>query len=233
MTFWETSLKLRHKNAHKTREEQQQNCCSHDHDCDESSCATSSLHGFVDLSKLSSQNVQVEADCRNVFREWNSRLDTDPVGIQSDENDCELILRVPFTEDVKLTGVVIVGGKNGTHPAEVKLFANDKNKIDLENAHRKKPTQKFDWQEDFLGVLEYETDRTKFRSLSSVTIFVSKNMASLRGEEMRTEISYVGLRGEASGNRRDMIVTAVYETKPMAEDHKVEEGEMQKPRMAM
>ncbi len=218
--------------AHMTREEeQQQNCCSHNHDCDESSCATSSLHGFVDLSKLSSQNVQVEADCRNVFREWNSRLDTDPVGIQSDENECELILRVPFTEDVKLTGVVIVGGKNGTHPAEVKLFANDKNKIDLENAHRKKPTQKFDWQEDFLGVLEYETDRTKFSSVSSVTIFVSKNMASLRGEEMRTEISYVGLRGEASGNRRDMIVTAVYETKPMAEDHKVEEGEM--PRMAM
>ncbi len=209
----------------------QQSCCSHDHNCDDSSCATSSLHNFIDLEKLSSQNVQHEAHCRNVFREWNSRLDTDPLGIQSDENDCELILRVAFTEDVKLTGIVIVGGTNGTHPAEIKLFANDTlNKIDLENVHRKKPTQKFDIQEDFLGVLEYETDRTKFSACSSVTIFVSKNFAKLRGEEMQTEISYVGFRGEASGNRRDMIVTAVYETRPFPEDHKVGEDEI-KPRM--
>jgi hypothetical protein len=166
-----------------------------------------------------------------VFREWNSRLDTDPVGIKCDDDDCELILRVPFTEDVKLTGIVIVGGTNGTHPAEIKLFANDTlNKIDLENVHRKKPAQKFDIQEDFLGVLEYETDRTKFSACSSVTIFVSKNFAKLRGEEIQTEISYVGLRGEASGNRRDMIVTAVYETRPFPEDHKVGEDEI-KPRM--
>ena len=121
-------------------------------------------------------------------------------------------------------------GTNGTHPAEIKLFANDTlNKIDLENVHRKKPTQKFDIQEDFLGVLEYETDRTKFSACSSVTIFVSKNFANLRGEEIQTEISYVGLRGEASGNRRDMIVTAVYETRPFPEDHKVGEDEI-KPR---
>lgn len=207
---------------------QQQSCCSHDHNCDESSCATSSLHNFIDLDKLSSQNVANEADCKNVFREWNSRLDTDPVGIKSDDDDCELLLRVPFTEDVKLTGIVIVGGTRGTHPAEIKLFANDNmNKIDLENVHRKKPTQKFDIQEDFLGILEYETDRTKFSSCSSVTIFVSKNFAKLRGEEMQTEISYVGLRGEASGHRRDMIVTAVYETRPMPEDHKASEDEMQ------
>ena len=35
-----------------------------------------------------------------------------------------------------------------------------------------------------------------------------------------TEIWYVGLRGEGTGNRRDMIVTAVYELKPNPSDHK-------------
>ena len=216
------------------QQQQQQNCCSHDHDCDESSCATSSLHNFVDVDKITSQNVQNESDCKNVFREWQKRLDVNPRGIKSDENDCELLLRVPFTEDVKLTGVVFVGGQGGTHPATVKLFANDNlNKIDLENAHRKKATQTFDVQEDFQGMLEYETDRTKFSSISSVTIFVSKNVASLRGEDdVHTEISYIGSRGEASGKIRDMVVTAVYESKPMPEDHKVED-ELQKPRMAM
>ena len=35
-----------------------------------------------------------------------------------------------------------------------------------------------------------------------------------------TEILFVGFRGEGTGNRRDMIVTAVYEARPMPQDHR-------------
>ena len=202
-----------------------------DHDCDERSCATASLEPYIDKPKLVAYNyADRDEDLKNVFRSWDRRRDATPRGIRSDDDDCELVLRVPFTCDVKLTGIVILGGANGSYPATLRVFAND-TKLDLETIGRKKPTQKFDLVEDFQGNLEYETDRTKFSSVCSVTLHVSKNFAKLRGEEKATEIMYVGLRGEAMGHNRDMIVTAVYETRAMKEDHKVEEENV--PKFAM
>jgi hypothetical protein len=60
---------------------------------------------------------------------------------------------------------------------------------------------------DLQGVLEYQTDLTKFQAVSSLTLFFPTNLAGSGA----TEIWYVGLRGEGTVNRRDMIVTAVYE----------------------
>ena len=199
----------------------EQSCCSHAHDCDESSCATKSLNEYIDKDKLQCYNLTNDSRAKNVFRYWHERLEREPEGVRSDD-EAEIMIRIPFTEDVKLTGIVIVGGggEEGSSPSELRVFANDQ-RLDLENAQRKKPTQKFDLVEDFLGEVEYETDRTKFMSVSTVTLYVSKNFGSLRGEDRKTEISYIGLRGEASGNRRDMIVTAVYETRGIPKDHKV------------
>jgi hypothetical protein len=61
------------------------------------------------------------------------------------------------------------------------------------------------WLKDLHGVLEYQTDLTQFQAVSSLTLFFPTN---LNGDGA-TEIWYVGLRGEGTGNRRDMIVTAV------------------------
>jgi len=56
-------------------------------------------------------------------------------------------------------------------------------------------------------VLEYQTDLTKFQAVSSLTLFFPTNVASTG----TTEIWYVGLRGEGTGNVRDMRVTTAYE----------------------
>ena len=38
--------------------------------------------------------------------------------------DEELLFNIPFTGNVKLKGLIVMGGEDGTHPAKVRLFKN-------------------------------------------------------------------------------------------------------------
>ena len=193
--------------------------CSHDHDCGGEDCGGSSLHGYVDHPRVTAQNAEDDAAAARVLRPWDERRDPlagDP--LRSDDDDPELILRVPFTSDVKLRGFVVRGGPGGRAPSAVKIWADRaEGDVDLDNAARKTPTQRFDLAEDLTGDLEYRVDATKFGGgVSAVTMFFPANHANAGA----TEILFVGFRGEGTGNRRDMIVTAVYEARPMPQDHR-------------
>lgn len=105
----------------------------------------------------------------------------------------------------------------------MKVWVNKKpGDIDCSNADRKTPTQQFDLNEDLVGQLVYQTDFTQFQAVSSLTIYFPTNF---RGEG-NTEVWFIGLRGTCTGNRRDMIVTAVYEARAMPQDHKTPDEEL-------
>ena len=131
---------------------------------------------------------------------------------------------MPFVSDVKVRGIMVIGGLTtaGAAPSRLNVFVNKApGDINCDNASRKTPTQSFDLAEDFDGVLEYQTDFTKFQACASLTLHFPRNFrGETGGGDGVTEIFFVGLRGEGTGNRRNMIVTAVYETKPMPGDHK-------------
>ena len=57
--------------------------------------------------------------------------------------------------------------------------------------------------------------------MSSLTLYFPTNV---RGDGA-TEVWFIGLRGEGTLNRRDMIVTAVYEARAMPQDHKTPDDE--------
>ena len=67
---------------------------------------------------------QVENSGRLVFKPWERRLDkTECVESDADE---ELLINIPFTGDVKLKGLIVIGGEDDTHPDKVE---------DLERPH--------------------------------------------------------------------------------------------------
>ena len=75
-------------------------CCSHDHDCEAASCGEASLHRFVNHVGVTCLNATNADDAPRVLRPWDERRLR--VGaLESEDDDPELLLHVPFTTDVK------------------------------------------------------------------------------------------------------------------------------------
>ena len=156
-----------------------------------------------------------------VVQPREDRLSREGEPLRSD-GDPELMVHVPFISDVKVRGVMVIGGGSGSAPARLKCWVNKApGEIDFANANRKTPTQQWDLAEDHDGTLEYQTDFTQFQAVSSLTLHFPTNL----NDDGDTEIWFIGLRGEGTINRRDMIVTAVYESRAMPQDHKTPDDE--------
>jgi len=149
----------------------------------------------------------------NPLKPYDKRTERDPY-LESQDDDPELILFVPFTQAVKMKSFCVVGGGGGSAPEHVKLWIN-RDDIDFNNAEDLPALQELDLVESNPSAdIDYPLVQRKFQNVSSITMFFSGNYgadASL--------ISYIGFKGENT-NFRHGVVEAVYESRPMPEDHK-------------
>ena len=65
------------------------------------------------------------------------------------------------------------------------------------------------------GTIEYATKVVTFSSVHHLSLHFPTNF----GEDV-TQIYYIGLKGEFTPGHRTGVVNAVYEARPMLEDHK-------------
>ncbi|GAA0143962.1 oxidoreductase [Lithospermum erythrorhizon] len=187
--------------------------CVHDHSCEEHSCSSDwSLYKHIDLTKVSALNEAVAGSVKSVFRAWEHRLNSSEGYLESNEGDPELLVHIPFTSDVKIKSISIVGGADGTSPSRMRAFINREG-IDFSDAQAIQP----EWElaENLQGILEYQTRYSKFQSVGSITLHFPDNFG---GDT--TQIHYIGLKGEATQLKRDVVATIVYELMPNPSDHK-------------
>ncbi len=79
-------------------------CVSHDHDCGDVGCAGSSLYKVINHPGVTCLNAVAADAAQAVFRPWERRHEREPV-LESNEDDAELLVRVPFTSDVKVSAL--------------------------------------------------------------------------------------------------------------------------------
>ena len=161
----------------------------------------------------------MENSGRLVFKPWERRLDkTECVESDADE---ELLINIPFTGDVKLKGLIVIGGEDDTHPDKVKDHDDEFN-IDMMATHQvrlfknrenmsfddagAKADQEFSLVRDTDGSVQYKT-KVKENTLefcqcnsSQVVTFSSVHHLTLHfpsnfGAD-NTKIYYIGLAGE-------------------------------------
>ena len=72
-----------------------------DHDCEAHHCEGQSLYKFIDHAGVRCLNAAEGSDARAVLRPWERRRERTPL-LESNEDDCELLLYIPFTSDVKV-----------------------------------------------------------------------------------------------------------------------------------
>ncbi|KAK4730046.1 hypothetical protein AABB24_034241 [Solanum stoloniferum] len=189
--------------------------CLHDHDCADHNCSSDwSLFKHIDLPKVSALNEAVTGSVKSVFKPWEQRLNSSEGHLESNEGDPELIVFIPFTADVKIKSIAIVGGADGTSPSRMRAFVN-RDGIDFSDAQSMQAIQEWDLAENLQGVLEYQTRYSRFQSVGNITLHFPDNFGA-----DTTQIQYIGLKGEATQMKRDVVANIVYEIMPNPSDHK-------------
>ncbi|KNA21154.1 hypothetical protein SOVF_045960 [Spinacia oleracea] len=189
--------------------------CVHDHSCEDHDCSTNwSLYKHIDLPKVSALNEAIQGSAKSVFRSWEQRLNSAGAFLESNDGDPELIVFIPFTSDVKIKGISIVGGADGTSPSKMRAFINREG-IDFSDAQSMQAVQEWDLAENLQGALEYQTRYSKFQSVGNLTLHFPDNFGA-----DTSQIHYIGLKGEATQLKRDFAVNIVYELMPNPSEHK-------------
>lgn len=195
--------------------------CAADHrDAQPDDTDGESLFRFVDTSGVRCMNERVAGSCRNCIRPFANKQDAEPF-MESNDDDPELILFIPFTEVVKIKSFALVGGAGGASPSNVKLFVN-RDDVDFSSAADMPAAQDVELLEDLEAqhAADYPLKQHKFNGVESVTVFVAD---SFGGDASR--ISFLGFKGSGTGiNYRDQV-EVVYEARAQLKDHKTPAAE--------
>ncbi|XDB47311.1 hypothetical protein AB1E18_000908 [Capra hircus] len=170
------------------------------------------LYLRIDLERLQCLNESREGSGRGVFKPWEERTDRSKF-VESDADE-ELLFNIPFTGNVKLKGIIIMGEDDDSHPSEMRLYKNIP-QMSFDDTDRE-PDQTFSLNRDLTGELEYATKISRFSNVYHLSIHISKNFGA-----DTTKVFYIGLRGEWTELRRHEVTICNYEASANPADHKV------------
>ncbi|KAM1329973.1 hypothetical protein ACFX2H_042331 [Malus domestica] len=95
--------------------------CLHDHSCEDHDYSSGwTLYEHIDLPKVSALNEAVPGSVKSVFKAWEQRLNSSGGHLESNEDDPELLVYIPFPSDVKIKSISVVGGVDGTSPSKMR-----------------------------------------------------------------------------------------------------------------
>uniref|UniRef100_A0A8D0L1I2 PITH domain-containing protein 1 n=1 Tax=Sphenodon punctatus TaxID=8508 RepID=A0A8D0L1I2_SPHPU len=172
------------------------------------------LYLRIDHERLQCLNERREGSGALVFRAWEERGNRDQF-VESYEDE-ELLFNIPFTGNVKLKGIIVMGDDDDTHPSEMRLFKNIP-QMSFDDAARE-ADQMFSLNRDVIGELEYPTKIARFSNVYHLSIHISKNF----GAET-TKIYYIGLKGEWTEAHRHEVTICNYEAAANPSDHTVKQ----------
>ncbi|KAK0179892.1 hypothetical protein PV327_005603 [Microctonus hyperodae] len=169
------------------------------------------LYQKIDMANVECLNEYQEETGMTVFKSWEERLDRSKF-VESDVDD-ELLFNIPFTGNVKLKGLIVIGGPDGSAPSKVKLYKNKPHMTfdDMEM----EPDQKFDLCKDDFGIHEHPIRVVKFSSVHHLTLHFSGNDGGVE----RSRIDYIGLKGEWTPAHQHGVTICTYESRPQISDH--------------
>ncbi|KAL1232474.1 Cyclin-Y [Trichinella spiralis] len=137
---------------------------------------------------------------------WSERLNKKNY-VESDVDE-ELLFKIPFTGNVKLKSIVVIGGDGGQRPNRIRLYKN-RPSMDFDDVNLT-PDQEFDLSEDPDGSVEYPLRVAKFSGVEHLIIHFPSNVGA-----KTTVVYYIGLRGEFSEKQRPQVVCTNYEVRSL------------------
>ncbi|KAI0093791.1 galactose-binding domain-like protein [Irpex rosettiformis] len=154
------------------------------------------LYASIDKANVHGLNLTVPEDAPAIFKPWHERNDT-AVSANSAVDD-QLIIHVPFTENVRMRSILLKLGRGESTPRHLRIYANYSNIVDFVEAEDATPHLNISLSEGEVGVVEYPLRASAFASIHSVSLFFSE---AVGGESV--QIFYVGFRGDSKAQRKE------------------------------
>ncbi len=152
------------------------------------------LFECIDVENVRCLNEDVNHSCRNVFRSFEHRLDSgNPPYLKPPAGDSEILLIVPFREEVKVRAIVLYSGVVGK-PSEVNLYSNKEN-FDFSLTEEEDPVHKIalnGWTS--CGGIQALTQYNTFNDRILKFPRVYKLILHIKGAH-DFDLKYVGIKG--------------------------------------
>ncbi|RDB30662.1 hypothetical protein Hypma_005785 [Hypsizygus marmoreus] len=154
------------------------------------------LFGVIDKDKVHGLNLAVPEDAKTVIKPWDERDDTEKFADSG--VDDQIIIHVPFTQNVRIKSVLLKLGRGEHAPRHLRIYANHPTIIDFADAESVKPQLNISLLEGEIGVIEYPLRVAAFTSITSLSLFFSEAV----GEEV-SRIYYIGFKGDMRSPHRE------------------------------
>ncbi|KAJ7267021.1 galactose-binding domain-like protein [Mycena haematopus] len=155
------------------------------------------LYGFIDKDNVHGLNLAVPEDAKALIKPWDQR---DNTSIYADSGvDDQMILHVPFTQNVRLKSILLKLGRGESTPRHLRIYANYPTIVDFADAETTTPQLNISLLEGETGVVEYPFRVAAFANITSLSLFFGD---SVGGDVSR--IYYIGFKGDAKSTKREV-----------------------------
>ncbi|TFK25263.1 DUF1000-domain-containing protein [Coprinopsis marcescibilis] len=156
----------------------------------------SNLYASIDRQNVHGLNLTTPEDAKAIIKPWAEREDTTKYA-ESNVDD-QLIIHVPFNENVRIRSILLKLGRGESTPRHLRIYVNHATIIDFSDAEDTRPQLNISLQEGETKVVEYPLRSAAFASVHSLSLFFSEAV----GEE-QSRIFYLGFKGDMRSVKRE------------------------------
>ncbi|KIM24770.1 hypothetical protein M408DRAFT_331600 [Serendipita vermifera MAFF 305830] len=157
---------------------------------------STNLFQVVDRDKVNGLNLTVPEDAKELIKSWDMRENTEKY-VDSGVDD-QLIINVPFTQNVRLRSVLLKLGHGEWAPQRLRLYVNHPSGVGFDEADSLRTQLDIALLQGQSNVTEYPLRVAAFSNVFSISLFFSDAV----GEEV-TRMYYVGFKGDARQPTKD------------------------------
>ncbi|KAH7886837.1 DUF1000-domain-containing protein [Phlebopus sp. FC_14] len=156
----------------------------------------SNLFAYIDRDNVHGLNLAIPEQAKAIIKPWAEREDTTQ---WADSGvDDQLIIHVPFAQNVRIKSLVLKLGRGDCTPRHLRIYANYPNIVDFADAENTKPHLNISLLEGETGVVDYPLRVAAFASVHSLSLYFGD---STGGDQ--TRVYYLGFKGDSRTPRKE------------------------------
>ncbi|KIJ58657.1 hypothetical protein HYDPIDRAFT_119337 [Hydnomerulius pinastri MD-312] len=154
------------------------------------------LYPYIDRDNVHGLNLDVPEQAKAIIKPWSDREDTEQY-VDSGVDD-QMIIHVPFAENVRIRSIILKLGRGENTPRHLKVYANYPTIVDFADAERTKPHLNISLLEGETRAVEYPLRVAAFTSVHSLSLYFGD---SVGGDQSR--VYYLGFKGDSRTAKKE------------------------------